>query len=74
LDHILFWTAADIENKLLDFKTYFNNHRTHTSETGERLLSEQVLICQSKCSRIIELRGRLAQLVRAPVLQDFLHE
>src|SRR6516162_572508 len=27
LDHILFWTAADLENKLLDFRTYFNNHR-----------------------------------------------
>src|SRR6516162_5510199 len=23
LDHILFWTAADLENKLLDFRTYF---------------------------------------------------
>ena len=22
---------ADLENKLLDFRTYFNNHRTHTS-------------------------------------------
>jgi putative transposase len=29
LDHILFWTTADLENKLLDFRTYFNNHRTH---------------------------------------------
>ncbi len=27
LDHILFWTTADLENKLLDFRTYFNNHR-----------------------------------------------
>src|SRR6516225_2300293 len=34
LDHILFWTAADLENKLLDFRTYFNNHRTHTSMEG----------------------------------------
>ena len=31
LDHMLFWTTADLENKLLDFRTYFNNHRTHTS-------------------------------------------
>jgi hypothetical protein len=23
LDHILFWTTADLENKLLDFRTYF---------------------------------------------------
>ena len=34
----LFWTTADLENKLLDFRTYFNNHRTHrvTRWKGER--------------------------------------
>src|SRR5438552_2438662 len=31
---MLFWTTADLENKLLDFRTYFNNHRTHTSLEG----------------------------------------
>jgi len=36
LDHTLFWTTADLENKLLDFRTYFNNHRTHNSLEGER--------------------------------------
>jgi hypothetical protein len=30
----LFWTTGDLENKLLDFRTYFNNHRTHTSLEG----------------------------------------
>jgi Integrase core domain len=34
LDHILFWTTTDLENKLLDFRTYFNDHRTHTSREG----------------------------------------
>jgi hypothetical protein len=34
LDHILFWTTADLENKLLDFRTYFNDHRTHDSLEG----------------------------------------
>jgi putative transposase len=34
LDHILFWTTADLENKLLDFRTYFNNDRTHYSLEG----------------------------------------
>ena len=34
LDHTLFWTTADLENKLLDFRTYFNNHCTHTSREG----------------------------------------
>src|SRR6266576_2005578 len=34
LDRMLFWTTADLENKLLDFRTYFNSHRTHTSLEG----------------------------------------
>jgi putative transposase len=34
LDHLLFWTSADLENKLLDFRTYFNHHRTHHSREG----------------------------------------
>ena len=27
-------STADLENKLLDFRTYFNNHRTHDSLEG----------------------------------------
>src|SRR3989440_2866225 len=34
LDHLLFWTTSDLEKKLLDFRTYFNNHRTHNSLEG----------------------------------------
>src|SRR6202011_523185 len=34
MDHTMFWTTADLENKLLDFKTYFHDHRTHTSLEG----------------------------------------
>jgi len=34
LDNLLFWTTADLEDKLLDFKAYFNNHRTHDSLEG----------------------------------------
>ena len=34
LDHMLFWTTADLENKLLDFRSYFNHHRTPTSREG----------------------------------------
>src|SRR5438067_12243996 len=35
LGSMLFWTTADLENKLLDFRTYFNNHRTHNSLPGQ---------------------------------------
>jgi hypothetical protein len=34
LDRTLFWTTADLENKLLDFQTYFNEHRAHTGRQG----------------------------------------
>ena len=35
LDHTLFWTIADLEKKLLDFRTYFNHYRTHTAREGQ---------------------------------------
>jgi transposase InsO family protein len=34
LDHTLFWTAADLEMKLLDFQGYYNGHRTHAGLDG----------------------------------------
>jgi transposase InsO family protein len=35
LDRTLFWSTADLENKLLDFQTYFNEHRVHTGRHGQ---------------------------------------
>ena len=34
LDRTLFWTAADLESKLLDFQRYYNGHRTHAGLDG----------------------------------------
>jgi len=34
LDRTLFWTTVDLESKLLDFKAYFNHHRTHRARAG----------------------------------------
>jgi transposase InsO family protein len=34
LDQTLFWTAADLEVKLLDFQRYFNGHRAHAGLGG----------------------------------------
>jgi putative transposase len=31
LDQLLFWTAADLEVKLSDFKRYYNEYRIHAS-------------------------------------------
>ena len=29
LDRMLFWTAGDLERKLVEFQRYYNEHRTH---------------------------------------------
>jgi len=34
LDRTLFWTAADLELKLLEFQRYFNGHRAHAGLKG----------------------------------------
>ena len=34
LDRMLFWTAADLERKLVEFQQYYNEHRTHAGRGG----------------------------------------
>ena len=34
LDRMLFWTTADLENKLLDSQDYYNHHRAHSARAG----------------------------------------
>jgi transposase InsO family protein len=34
LDHTLFWTATDLENKLRDYQRYYNEYRTHSGRDG----------------------------------------
>ena len=34
LDHTLFWTATDLENKLREYQRYFNESRTHSGRDG----------------------------------------
>jgi hypothetical protein len=35
LDRLLFWTAPDLEMKLMAFKDYYNKHRTPTARKGK---------------------------------------
>src|SRR5262249_14458171 len=35
LDQLLFWTATDLETKLMAFRDYYNRHRTHAGLKGE---------------------------------------
>ena len=34
LDHTLFWTVTDLENKLRDYQCYYNECRTHSGTRG----------------------------------------
>ena len=34
LDRTLFWTAADLETKLVDFQRYYNGYRAHAGLDG----------------------------------------
>ena len=34
LDRTLFWTAAGLETKLIDFQHFYNGHRTHAGLEG----------------------------------------
>ena len=34
LDHVLFWNARDLERKLAEFQTYYNEARGHASLKG----------------------------------------
>jgi putative transposase len=34
LDRLLFWTGADLEQKLVEFQEYYNAYRTHARRAG----------------------------------------
>jgi hypothetical protein len=36
LDHVLFWNARDLERKLAEFQTYYNEARSHASLAATR--------------------------------------
>jgi Integrase core domain len=70
LDHLLFWTTGHLENKLLDFGTYFNNHRTHTSLEGRTLVTP--VSRQSQISARFDGRPTADPCIRPQWLPDSL--
>jgi hypothetical protein len=64
LDHLLFWTTTELENKLLDFRTYFNNHRTHTSR--ERANAGYAGVTTNRKSPLVSMAAPLPILVSDP--------
>jgi putative transposase len=39
LDHVLFWNACDLERKLAEFQSYYNEARCHASLEGHTPLT-----------------------------------
>jgi hypothetical protein len=60
LDHMLFWTTADLENKLLDFRTYFNP--SHAYLTG-RANAGYARVTTNRKSPLISLATSLPILI-----------
>ena len=58
LDQTLFWTAADLEEKLRSFQDYFNRHRVHSGpKLRPRYSLQTVFVQESKKS--LNYRGSL---------------
>jgi len=53
---LLFWTAADLENKLLDFRTYFNNQRT----LNGRANAESACVTTNRKSSLVSMATSLS--------------
>ena len=41
LDRMLFWSAPDLDKKLSEFQTFFNDHRAHSSLDGRTPVQNQ---------------------------------
>ena len=66
LDQTLFWNAADLQNKLESFRTYFNSTRVHQgisggcpgqkySQVARKLASPNLLVWKKFCSGLYSL-------------------
>jgi len=63
LDDTFFWTVTDLENKLLDYQCYYNQHRTHCGRdgatpmeaTGSRVLDINQYRWKKHCRGLFEL-------------------
>jgi putative transposase len=69
LDHTLFWTTVDLENKLLDFSAYFNTHRTHNALEGRTPATPLSRPVANLCS--FRWQPHCRALYQTPMAADF---
>ena len=51
LDHVLFWNAHDLQRKLAEFRTYYNELRVHSSLDGRAPAEVAELVLSTKTTR-----------------------
>jgi hypothetical protein len=64
LDRTLFWTAADLELKLLEFQRYYNRHRAHAGWTGARRTRGLTRAAHARVSARIDGRRTVVGCIR----------
>lgn len=69
LDQTLFWTAADLEEKLGAFQNYFNRHRTHSGLEGRLPQSGETPSTSNFASYRWQRHCR--DFIKRPSLRDF---
>ena len=66
LDQTVFWTATDLENKLVDFQHYFNQYRTHAGLNGRTPEPRNRAGCSAAVSAVIDGSGIVVGCTRRP--------
>ena len=67
LDRTLFWTAADLETKLLDFQSYYNGHRGHAGLDGRTPDPSADQACARASVRSYRWRPHCRGLYQTPI-------
>jgi len=75
LDRMLFWTAADLEGKLVEFQQYYNEHRTHACGAGRAPAGAEsgrdsgespgVSVAAALSWGVLHAEGRVTQSIRS---------
>jgi hypothetical protein len=65
LDHTLYWPTVDLENGLLDFRNYYNHHRTlHSWQGGTNRRETALVSLATPLSRPLSDSPRLPEFSR----------
>ena len=67
LDRTLFWTAADLQTKLVDFQRYYNRHRAHAGLGGRTPEPSSDADCPRASVRVYRWQSHCRGLYQTPI-------